>query len=671
MTDVISATATNAVPPPAHGHSRCKSMKLCEVYAHSEPITTAAIGPLSCAVFASAADDLRVNVWRIGRNEPLLSLSTGSAPVSALCFDGADTLLCGGGSGGAIKLWDCRTEKLLRSMSGHRSGIGALDFHPYGDFFATGSNDTNVKVWDIRRRGALQTYRGHSAPISRVMHSPDGKWVVSGDTDGAIKVWDLTAAKLIADFVTERAEAVAAITFHPNEFLMSAASAHSIQFIDMETFHVVSRTPREAATIKAAQFSRDGRALLVAQSDGLRVWTWEPTAQCFDAVDVSGWNGLTDIAATDKDEIIGVAKSKTLLTVNIIDTRRLRPFLHAGHNEQENTPQPHMIQPQSLPITPPQTNIISAQDKLSHYSPRAAAVHSTIRPRSPSPPPSASPVMIPPTTQSPLPTFPSPSLSPMSTVTVMPSSSPLPLLSPSAERTPIRQRPNENFFRAHNSAQPQILVSPLPPAPAAPAAPPSLPTWIQNSKEDSVSNLVSPPPPLPPPAPPVADVSAIARRLLSEHSLVSTVLRSRLSQLTIAARSWRGGDVRAVCAELTRSNDTATTADVLSAVSSADRYAFADVLTLDDCELLLPLLRRVLVSRVVQQAETAERVYYALFNRFAPILKHTTTTHNAVDVNADEKRIRAVAVSEEFSMINDIISGGGGGNSGGGRSKSQ
>ena len=84
--------------------------------------------------------------------------------------------------------WLSFTITVVRTFTGHRSNCASLDFHPFGEFLASGSSDTNMKIWDIRKKRCIHTYKGHTRRIDVLKFTPDGRWIVSGGADNSVKV---------------------------------------------------------------------------------------------------------------------------------------------------------------------------------------------------------------------------------------------------------------------------------------------------------------------------------------------------------------------------------------------------------------------------------------------------------------------------------------------------
>ena len=654
-------------PPP---NPRCRPLRLTDLYAHSSsPVNCVSLGRKSSAVMATGGDDCLVNCWKIGRSTPLLSLSGHTTEVDSVAFDGREELLCGGSRGGSVKLWDCASEKLLRSLSGHRASVSALDFHPFGDFFASGSRDCNVKVWDIKKRGCMQTYKGHDAAVTHVAHSPDGRWIVSGDTDGAVKVWDLTAGRLVQEFKTQRREAVASLAFHPAEFLLAVASAHSVAFWDMETFELVASTPREAGVIRHIAFDREGHALLSAQGESLRVWGWEPAVRCFDSVDVQ-WGGLGDLSISPNRELIAAGRTKGVVSVHLLDLPLLMPY--AQMSDQENVPvtdddaapavdkdvwtktrAEHLLlpvpAPQSTSTPPPPTSHTSPKPKPSILaSPNAAffRAHAT-----------SSPVAVPAVA------VPPPVLSaPWPGTSAVPAGEAGLLPSFTEQKSPMSSGVRERFSSPPSSAS-TASSAPRMPSPSQSVVSPTatlIPSQPAQPLNLSLSSFLPPPPA---PSPPL-DSDVIRTRLMAEHALMTTILSQRRQHLVsllslYSSPSSPTFSSRAVIAQLVAINDLAVAVDFLTATLPRSSSSSSPLLTLDSSLLLLPVLRLLLASRFESYVLCGLRYVRLILRAFAGVIREGKGVGGGVgvDVVGEERRARCEGCAKELRAMWRVVEG--------------
>ncbi|KAF6990148.1 hypothetical protein CFC21_007386 [Triticum aestivum] len=300
-----------------------RGYKFQEFVAHDAEVRSLAIGKKSSRVFITGGSDRNVNLWAIGKQSPLLSLSGHTSSVEAVEFDTAEVLVLAGSSNGSIKLWDLEEAKVVRSLTGHRSSCTAVEFHPFGEFFASGSSDTDLKIWDIKKKGCLHTYKGHRGAIKSIRFTPDGRWIVTGGEDNIVKVWDLTAGKLLHDFKFHSGQ-IRCIDFHPQEFLLATGSAdRTVKFWDLETFELIGSAGPEDTGVRSMVFHPDGKTLFCGLEESLKVFSWEPV-RCHDAVDMR-WNNLADLSIYE-GKLLGCSYHERRVGVWVADISLIEPY---------------------------------------------------------------------------------------------------------------------------------------------------------------------------------------------------------------------------------------------------------------------------------------------------------------------------------------------------------
>ncbi|XP_050675758.1 katanin p80 WD40 repeat-containing subunit B1 isoform X2 [Leptidea sinapis] len=300
-----------------------RSWKLQEFVAHKANVNCMAIGHKSNQVLATGGDDKKVNLWAIGRQGCLMSLSGHTTPVECVCFGHSEEIVCAGSQTGALKIWDLEAAKLLRTFTGHKGAIKCMDFHPYGDYLTTGSCDSNIKLWDTRKRGCIVTYSSHRLAVNSLQFSPDGQWIASACEDGLVKVWDVRVGKVLQEFL-EHTAAVTCVKFHPHEFLLaSCGTDRTVNFWDMEKFQLVSKFEKDNTSIRHMTFSDDGATLLGCGNDGMHVIGWEP-ARVLDTVN-GHWGQIHDMTVAQTQLIAGSFHS-TYVILSVVDLTKVHPF---------------------------------------------------------------------------------------------------------------------------------------------------------------------------------------------------------------------------------------------------------------------------------------------------------------------------------------------------------
>eukprot|EP00775_Hariotina_reticulata_P007929 gene7929-8125_t len=278
-----------------------RSFKLDEFVAHGSSVNCLRIGRNTAGVLATGGDDKKVNLWRIGQPHVAKSLSGLQSPVECVTFDSTENFVAAGGANGTVKVWDLESSKVDRSLTGHRSNCLTVEFYPFEPkLLVTGSLDTNVKVWDLRRKDCINTFKGHTKGIKKLAISPDGKWVCSGSENGEIKLWDMQTGRVVKDGWSHD-NSITGIEFHPSEFILATSGMDRVVRIwDLETWELMDTLGPEATAIKAIAYHKDGKQLLTATSDALKVWGCEPAVH-YDTVPMD-WRHLVDMHLSYKDD---------------------------------------------------------------------------------------------------------------------------------------------------------------------------------------------------------------------------------------------------------------------------------------------------------------------------------------------------------------------------------
>ncbi|XP_072762780.1 katanin p80 WD40 repeat-containing subunit B1 isoform X2 [Anoplolepis gracilipes] len=300
-----------------------RSWKLQEFVAHTPNVNCLALGHKSGRVLVTGGDDKKVNLWAVGKQNCIMSLSGHTTPIECVRFGQTEDLVCAGSQTGALKIWDLEHAKLARTLTGHKSGIRCMDFHPYGELLASGSLDTAIKLWDIRRKGCIFTYKGHNRTVNSLKFSPDGQWIASAGEEGMVKLWDLKAGRQLREFSEHRGPATT-VEFHPHEFLLASGSAdRTVHFWDLESFQLVSSTEQSSSAIRCLYFSQGGECLFVGSHDVLKVYGWEPS-RTLDTIP-TGWGKVQDIAIA-QNQLIGASFHTANVTLYVCDLKKVAPL---------------------------------------------------------------------------------------------------------------------------------------------------------------------------------------------------------------------------------------------------------------------------------------------------------------------------------------------------------
>jgi len=164
---------------------------------------------------------------------------------------------------------------------------------------------------------------------------------------------------------------VQCLDFHPHEFLLATGSAdRTVKFFDLETFELIGSAGPETTGVRSMVFNPDGRTILCAMHDSLKILSWEPL-RYHDSVDV-GWHKLADLCIHE-GKLLGCSYNQSCVGVWVVDLSHVAPY-QAGNAGRLNSilagkfgtngHQPQAVQQVSTPsnksdkVTTDQTDVV-------------------------------------------------------------------------------------------------------------------------------------------------------------------------------------------------------------------------------------------------------------------------------------------------------------------------
>jgi RNA polymerase sigma factor (sigma-70 family) len=212
--------------------------ELARLSGHETGLSCMAFSPDGKKLATGSNQETRsVRLWDVADREELPIEFKVADPPMSLAFSPDGKTLAAGMFKGGIKLWDVATSQELAGWKGHQDWAMSLAFSPNGKVLASGCADGTAKLWDAATGKELASWQPHTE-LTRLAFSPDGRMLVTGGgyRDKTAKLWDVT----------------------------DTAKIEKIQTIE-----------DHASTVWSVAFSRDGRTLVTAGDDAVRVWEAE------------------------------------------------------------------------------------------------------------------------------------------------------------------------------------------------------------------------------------------------------------------------------------------------------------------------------------------------------------------------------------------------------------
>lgn len=136
--------------------------------------------------------------------------------------------------------------------------------------------------------------------------------------------------------------------------------------------------------------------------------------------------------------------------------------------------------------------------------------------------------------------------------------------------------------------------------------------------------------------------------LLDQHGHFINTAQSRLRKLQVVQQFWRRKDVRGLISALGKISDHAVSADVISHLMEK-----SDLITLDLCACLLPLLSSLLDSKMDRHLCVSLEMLLKLVKIFGPVIHSTLSAGSSVgvDLQAEQRLERCNLCFIEFEKV--------------------
>ncbi|KAM5566327.1 katanin p80 WD40 repeat-containing subunit B1 [Rosa sericea] len=130
--------------------------------------------------FASGSLDTNLKIWDIRKKGCIHTYKGHTRGVNAIRFTPDGRWVVSGGEDNTVKLWDLTAGKLLHDFKCHEGQIQCIDFHPHEFLLATGSADRTVKFWDLETFELIGSAGPETTGVRSLTFSPDGRALLCG-----------------------------------------------------------------------------------------------------------------------------------------------------------------------------------------------------------------------------------------------------------------------------------------------------------------------------------------------------------------------------------------------------------------------------------------------------------------------------------------------------------
>jgi WD40 repeat protein len=175
---------------------------------------------------------------------------------------------------GPAEIWDVKTGKMLAGSIPNASW-SAPCFSPDGSRLLTWSISNSARVFDARTGKPVGAPLQHKDRVGAAEFSPDGRLVVTVSADRTRRVWQTeTGEPLVPSIeIQEQDYGNGLARFSPDGARIATTDGGILRILETKTGRQLPITIRHVKSISSVEFSRDGRRILTASSDGsARIW---------------------------------------------------------------------------------------------------------------------------------------------------------------------------------------------------------------------------------------------------------------------------------------------------------------------------------------------------------------------------------------------------------------
>jgi len=270
------------------------------IYHHSSSSTVKVLAGHSGAVrsvayshdgrlLASGSTDGTARVWDTRTSTEILpSLHGGSGWVLSVDLSPDKESVALGTEAGVVWIWSIVPgQESNQPLRGHSSQVNSVRFSSDGLHLASASNDETVRLWNAETGILLAVLRGHTGCVNGVAFSPDGAILASASSDGTIRLWRSPTGEAKGEPL--RGSGCDGVDFSPDGEMIAG--------VLLGTFVLLQRNGERRAGLEGAtrihsvRFSPDGRSLVAAHGQGVRLWKLQPGKGDVSPVDISGHSG--------------------------------------------------------------------------------------------------------------------------------------------------------------------------------------------------------------------------------------------------------------------------------------------------------------------------------------------------------------------------------------------
>jgi WD40 repeat protein len=236
---------------------------------------------------ATISEDGHASLWTVRSASRRGETMPHDAPVRVAALNDDSKLLATGCTDGVVRIWRTDGGATLPTVRSHNARARTAFYSRSAEDLITTSEDHTALHWKSGQVNPFGPALKHRGKVTCGVFSPDGKRIITGDDTGVAQIWESDTGRAQgAPFLSKGP--VNWVDFHVDGERCVVASGPTATVWSVTDHskllatvtHPDNEKAKEKSEIKKARFSRDGKWLGTASTDGTaRIWdgaTYQP-----------------------------------------------------------------------------------------------------------------------------------------------------------------------------------------------------------------------------------------------------------------------------------------------------------------------------------------------------------------------------------------------------------